>query len=816
MNKNILSTLLILLSLNIFAQRPNQRGKIEDPSILGQISGNIIDSVSHNPVEFAIVELLSFVGDKQINGVISDEKGHFVLSDIKTGKYKLKVSFLGYNPKILNSIELTLKKPDLNIGKISLKPSDFVLNEVQIVDQRSVIESKVDRIVFNAANDPTLVGGDATDVLRKVPMLSVDIDGNVSLRGSQKVIILLNGKPSSLFSDDVGEALQMFPADEIQKVEVLTSPGARYDAEGSAGIVNIVTKKSILQGMNGSVRSFISNRMEHGNASIAVGKGRYGFNGRLGLRYKLPAESEVVFHRETTNESVTSTLDQLGTSDLSRLGINGNIGAFYDLNAFNSFNTSLRLNNSAYKNDGTQESVFSNPLMNYTRISSGNQTKNSLDWTTDYTKKFQGNDERKLIVAFQFEGDLNENKNDKNLSIYNFTENNQNDITNTEITGQIDYIHPFNKSFKLEMGIKSIFRDMNSDFSRNYIYPSNIDSLDNKNSDIFNYKQNVYSAYLTGTWQLPYGFSVMPGLRFEETFIKGSFEKFNNPFENYYNNWFPSIALNKKFKDFSNIKLSFDKRLSRPSIDNIDPFVDSQDPQSIKYGNPYLFPEVTSNYEILYSKFLKGATINLSVFYKNTQDIIESYLFIDTNNISNTTYYNIGTSNSYGFNIFGSITLFKIWQTRGNFNLNKYFINAVNLSENTENEAIRYNASLSSSLNLKSGWQMEISGHFNSPNYTLQGKNTAFSMYMIGIQKEIWNKRAKIGLRVAHPFAENKIMLTELSGDGFYQSNQLTIPFRSYGVSFSYNFGKLDMKSRKEVIKNDDQKRENGNDEMEN
>ena len=816
MKKIILPLYFLFLFFGLLAQRPDGRGKkAEEPSILGYIAGNVIDSTNRTPVEFAIVELLSARDEKQINGTITDEKGHFNLKEVKTGNYKLRITFLGYNPKKISNVELTLKKPDSNLGQILLQPNDIMLDEIQIVDQRSVIESKVDKIVYNVSNDPTLVGGDAVDVLRKVPMLAVDMDGNVSLRGSNKVKILLNGKPSSLFSDDVGEALQMFPADEILRVEVLTSPGAKYDAEGSAGIVNIVTKKSIMKGISGSVRSFFSDRMEHLNGSIAVGQGRFGYNARIGGRYKLPSLSSVEFHRENYTGNDTITLDQSGQSDVSRLGGNVVLGAFYDLNAFNSFNTSLRLNVSGNYNDGILNSAFSDPLQNYIRDSRGETERRSFNWTTDYTKKFQGNEEQKLTLAFQLEGDLTDNNNEKKLSNISNTEKNTNIGTNLEYTAQIDYVHPFGKSLKIETGAKAIIRDLDSDFQRHFISTENFDSLDNGNSDVFIYNQDVYSAYLTGTWQLPYGFSIMPGLRFEETFIKGKFKYFNSPFSNAYDNWFPSITLSKKFKDFSSIKLSFDQRLSRPSIDNIDPFVDNQDPQNIRYGNPNLAPELTSNHEISYSKFFKGATVNLSLYYKNTLDIIESYLFIDENNVSNTSYDNIGTTKSFGFNVFTSLTLFKIWQIRGNFNLNKYYIYGAGKYESTDNDGYKYNTFVSTSLNLKKGWQAEIWGHFNSPSYTLQGKNPSFSMYSLGIQKEILNKKAKIGIRVAYPFAENKEFLTELSGPTFYQSNRMLIPFRSYGVSFSYNFGSLDFKSRKEAIDNQDQKRNNGNDEME-
>lgn len=815
MYKYFFACLILFVLTEVYSQSSQGRGSGQLASLIkGNVSGTVIDSVDNSAVGYAVVELLSSNDQRLVNGTITDGRGEFSIRDVENGNYKLRISFLGYENRVLQDVELTPQRPDVNLGMILLRPSDFMLNEVQIIDQRSAIESRVDRIVFNASADPTLVGGDATDVLSKVPMLSVDMDGNVSLRGSSSVRILLNGKPSSLFSEDVGDALQMFPADEIDKVEVITSPGARYDAEGSAGIINIITKKSIMTGISGSFRSFISNRMQNGSGSIAVGRGRFGMNANLGFRYRNPSQSSVEFYRETYSGQQTNTLTQLGESRTSRGGFRGVIGAFYDYNSYNSFNTNLSLRGWGMFNEGDQNTLFSDPSNNYIRSSTGDRTNVSYSWTTDYTRRFAGNEDRRFILAFQAEGQQTNNDNTKSISTLPFTETNINEGINTELTLQADYIHPFSKDIKIETGAKTILRELDSDFARHYFTGEGNDSLDLNNSDVFSYNQNVFAAYLSGTFQLPGQITIMPGLRYENTFLKGSFERFESPFQNSYDNWFPSISVSKRFKDFSSLRVSFDRRLSRPSINYINPFIDNEDPLNISFGNPGLAPEISSNHEISYSKFMKGATVNLSLFYRNTRDIIESFLFIDDNNISNTTFYNIGNTKALGFNIFSNVTLFKIWQVRGNFTLNKFFINASNLDEGLNNEGFRYNAFVSSNVRLKNGWHLELWGFFNSPRIAVQGKTPAFYMYRFGIQKDIFNKRAQIGLRIAHPFSETRDFVTELSGPTFIQTNKVSVPFRSYGLYFSYNFGSLEFKERKSIIDNQDQKLNGSGDDM--
>ena len=804
---------ILMVSASSFAQRGRgMKRENKQQTLKGYISGNVIDSISGETVEFAVVEVLSKRSGKQINGALSDENGHFKIEDVKTGNYKVKVSFLGYTPKIVDNVALTLKNPDKKLGDIYISPSSNMLNEVQIVDQRSLVESKIDKIVYNVSKDPTLTGGDATDVLRKVPMLSVDMDGNVSLRGSSKVKILLNGKPSGLFADDVGEALQMFPADEIKKVEVLTSPGAKYDGEGSAGIINIVTKKGIIKGIKGSVRSFFGDKMESLHGSLAVGKGRFGLNTRIGARYKIPATSTNEFYRETYRDGNTLVYKQNGTSKVSRLGVGGVIGGFYDFNAYNSINTNLRLRGHGYETDGFLDVENSNDK--YKRYTSGLRSRSTYNWTTDYTKKFKRNKEQKLVLASQVEGNIQKNNNEKYYDYDPTIESNDNNGLNREITLQIDYVHPVNQSVKFELGAKTILRNLTSDFSRIYtLKPSNIDSIDDKNTDIFYYDQNVYAGYLSGTFNLPHRWGMIAGVRYEHTQIKGDFDKFEKKFTNDYDNWFPSITLSKRFKDFSSLKFSYNLRIHRPSLTYINPFVDNKDPYNISYGNPYIAPENTQQYEVGYSKFMKGSMINMSVYYRNTDDVIESYLFIDSSGVSNTTYYNIGKTDYYGVNLFASVKLMKILELRGNFDINKYYIAGDVNNENLKNEGYIYNGFLSSNITIFKDWKAEIWGFFRSPRYTLQGKNPSFSMFSLGIQKEIFNKKGKIGLRLVEPFKADKEFVTELEGSNFYQKNVLSVPFRSIGISFSYSFGKLDFKERKSFIKNDDLKQGGSDDE---
>ena len=806
---------LLFIAGNLHAQFV-PGGRSSGPSIKGKITGSIIDSLTKSPVEFATIALRKSGTDKDINGTITEADGNFKIPELTLGKYDITISFIGYSTKTVSEIELTPSKPDADIGTINLSVDNVILDEVEVVGQAALVENKVDRIVYNAENDNTNRGGDATDVLQKVPLLSVDMDGNVSLRGSQNIQILVNGKPSGMFSTNVGDALKMFPADQIKSVEVITTPSAKYDAEGTGGIVNIITKKKNIDGFSGSVTTSVGNRQNNGNVSINLARGRFGLNGGGGFFYSVPQDAPTSFYREDFVGDQVRRLEQTGITENSRLGFRGQAGAFYDINAFNSINTNINFRGFTFDRIGFNDAVYTDPTINliqmYTRNNEGITGRNGFDWNVDYTKKFETKDQE-LVFAFQLSGDNSDNNSlnttESMITELLLDERTINDGKNREYTFQIDYTHPFSEKVKLEIGAKSVIRRITSD-SRYLVF--NFDANEYLNdatrSNLFNYDQDVYAGYTSFTLDLGKSYSLVAGARYEATSIFGEFDGGNNPFENAYDNLVPSIILSKKFKNFSTLKFSFVQRIQRPSLQFINPFVDISDNRNISFGNPSLAPERSNQFDIGYTTFVKGSVINTSVYYRNTSDAIERFLSVDEQGISQTTFRNLGVQENYGANIFTSLPITKKWTIRGSFDINYFTIESTIPEIDISNDGIQYRIFGNTSLNLDKGYKIDAFGFFNAPRPSLQGTFPAFSIMGFGISKEIFKERGSIGIRLVEPFSKYKDFKTDLEGPTFVQESVFSIPFRSVGINFNYRFGKLDFRAsnRRSKIQNDDLK----------
>ncbi len=785
-----------------------------------QIKGVVVDGVSKQPIAAATIGAFLEGTSTAVRESASAANGEFQITNLTTGKYDLLIQFLGYETAILNgiSVQTTL----VNLDTIRLNPISTQIGEVVVTGQKPLIENKIDRLVYNAEQDVTSIGGNAADVLRKVPMISVDVDGNVSLRGDSQVKILINGKPSGAMNNQVGEALKMIPADQISSVEVITSPSAKYDGEGASGIINIITKKKLTTGVNGSLTAGIGTRQNSTNLNLNSRTGRLGVVANAGANWMWPQITETSFIQEDL--SGNTLLSQLAENRTTRTGGRGTLGVDYDWNPKNLFNTTFNFNKFDMNYDGSSNTFL--PMANAPMKSETVQKTgmDGFDWSAGYTYKFD-REKQELSLASQFSRS-NSNTDYSTLYLQQAQQDEwgTNSGINDELTFMADYSHPLSKAATLEIGGKAILRDIESDVAIRQLQGGQ-QILNQQRSYLFQYDQDVISAYGSLNWMLNPTWQLMGGLRAEQTIIKGSTPAQQINFENDYLSLLPNVVLSKTIGRMSSIKWSYNQRIQRPSMFYLNPFRNTSDPINQSQGNPSLSPETAHNFEMAYSTFHKGLVLSTSLYYRITDDIIES-IFTNIPNdqggnqpIVLQTFDNIGTQKSVGTNIFASYSPLRNLKLSSNVNLYSYEVQPSsriddNLSTKSGKTYLMYRVFANASYTILPGFIAETFAIVNAPRRTFQGTSPHFSMWSLGVKKEILNKQATIGITILDPFKEVKTFDTEVYTANYTQRSSFAVPFRSFGLNFSWNFGKLNMKDapRKDRgIKNDDQKVEENN-----
>ncbi|HQV01300.1 MAG TPA: outer membrane beta-barrel protein, partial [Bacteroidia bacterium] len=457
------------------------------------------------------------------------------------------ISFIAYSAYRSDTIHITDKKPVVDLGNINFYTQSKTLKQANVVEEAPLIETQIDKIVYNASKDLTVKGGNAGDVLRNVPMVTVDLNGNVELRGTQNVRVLINNKPSNIMAASVADAMKMIPADEVEKVEVITSPSAKYDAEGTGGIINIITKRKNMQGLSGSVNAGLGTRSSNLFGNLNYRQGRFGIGTSVG-GFGFFGNGNLNALRTDYPNGAYSYLKQAGDNSVYGMGPFVQINSDYDINSKNTINASFRLNGFFNRTKGfTDNSLsFDNALYNplFTNTSDVHTNRLGYDANIDYKKTFLKPNQEFTLSAQLTNNKTNtdyETERDTLENIY-YREESLNKSYNKEATFQADYVHPITKKTTIEAGAKSIIRNVESDYHYD-IYNFNTQQFeaDSLRNNIFVYDQDIYAAYLQGSTSVgKFGFKA--GIRYEATEIEGKFLRTTEepPFASNYDNWVPS------------------------------------------------------------------------------------------------------------------------------------------------------------------------------------------------------------------------------------------------------------------------------------
>jgi len=820
MKKTLAGCMLMVVTVYASAQNVTATNLKGD----GIISGIVKDSLNNTVVKFVTAIIRNKETGNKVYETISDEKGKFIFTKLPAGAFEVALSYVGYNPAIV-SVSITENKKIVNLGTIFIGPRSEILKEVIINSRKNLIEEKVDRTVYNAERDKTIGGGDATDVMRRVPLLSVDLDGNVSLRGSQNIKILINNRLSTIGANNLADALKQIPADQVKSVEVITSPSAKYDADGSAGIINIVLKKNTLLGATlntdmaiGLRASFLGLNGEYRNKKMGFSIGGFGR-----AAYNVTG----TFRNVQTIDTMVN--DQNAGTRRHDLSGNYNLGWDYEIDKNNYMTATMRysLLNSHNFQDNLLTHTFRNAVPDSSFLDQVEVAGSSgtVDISFDYTHAFpKAQHEFTFLTLFSRTDRTNDfiniNENPNSFSVIGRLKNN-NVSSNQEITQQMDYQAPIDSNQLLEIGCKYIVRKVTSDFK----YLNAVGDSDyrlNMNpglTNVFNYQQNIKAGYVNYTLNTKSAYSFKAGGRYEFTTISAQLSKQSGFLTSIpsYGVFVPSINISRRLKNGNAIKFAYNRRIQRPSIQFLNPNILASNRLNVTTGNPALAPEYSNNFELSYNTYIKSTSINFALFYRSTTMAIERVgLPGISGDTVNTTFANIGKESTYGLNLFSNLVIGEKVSLSGGADLyylvldnNLPLTDPGNLNYSYHNKGWVFSARLSGGYNIRKGWSLYVYAWYRARQVQLQGYQSGFPYYSLTLRKEFLKKKGSIGIGSEYFFSPSIHVNNVIQSKTIVQQSTNLTHNLSFRVNFSYRIGKLTVtkkERKKKYINNDDLK----------
>ena len=764
------------------------------------ISGIINEKVTKQPLEYATLTFTNTRNSKVIFGGITNGKGEFDV-EINAGSYNVKIEFISFK-----SIEFSQQvyKESTNLGTVFLEEDANQLNEVVVRSEKTTVEIKLDKKVYNVGSDLMVKGGTVSDVLDNIPSVSVDSDGIVSLRGNANVRILVDGKPSNAIN--IAEALRQIPADAIDKVEVVTNPSARYDSEGGGGLLNIILKKGKNKGLNGALIASTGDPLNYGlSGNINYKSKYYNIYTTTGYNYR-KNPGHAIFNTQylNSNGTVNKYIDEYRNNERLSKGYNSNIGFDLYLTDNTTWSNAINLRNNVSSNpEGI--SYFNYDLNHlYTETTSRNsdQTSDGLDkeYTTNFTKKFKRDGHK-----FTIDGSFSNNKdNDYSIITSSITEKTSNMQTQNRNMIQSDYVLPFGKANQFEFGYKGDFNKLFTEYKVGSVdLVSGTYTPNPQYTNTLDYKETVNALYAQFGTKVN-KFSFLLGLRWEDSKIEINQLVTNDFNTQKYNNLFPSTFLTYEISDGNSISLSYSKRISRPRGRQINPFSSYSSNINIFKGDPNLRPAFTDALDFGYLKKWNDLTLSTSTYINKTTDSFqfirrESGDFVNGTPVILSTPINLATELRYGFEFTLNYSPYKWWKLNTNFNFYKYdlrgnyvYTNSRNvvITQNFDNSASSWFTRLTSKITLpyKIDWQTNVT--YNGPEKYAQGNALGVVGANLGFSKDIMKDKGTIAFNVQDVFNSRKRMYNNNIPNVLNSYVEMQRATRQITLSFTYRFNK--------------------------
>lgn len=775
------------------------------------VSGTVINGADNTPMAYTNVSL--FQGESLVTGSVTADDGSFNLQ-VKPGDYTLRIQFVSY--KTINK-PVSVNNASVKLGEVVLEEDVDQLSEVVVQGQKAQMEMKLDKRVFNVGEDLGNIGGSAESILDNLPSVTVDVEGGISLRGSENVRILINGKPSGLVGIDGGSALRQIQADLIERVEVITNPSARYQAEGNAGIINIILKKEKNSGLNGSFQLNGGYPANYGaSANLNFRKDWINFFGSYGVRYGENNgggyNDQTFYQRAIEDGPITDTSYTYIDRDRQREDLSHNLrlGSDFYLNETDIITAAFLYrvsdeNNLSYNyyNDynGNREL-----LERSVRTQDELEDEEVLEYSVNYKKVFNENDNHTLNLNFQYRDNREIEDADQVEEVLNTTDEtfpddifqrSYNDEFEQNILAEANYVHPFGKDGKqkFETGWRTNLREINNDYTvEEQDSEGGWQELDDYTNE-FNYQEDIHAFY--GIYSQEFErLSFQGGVRAEYTNIVTNLVTRDSVNERSYLNFFPSVFFTYDLDKINSLQLSYSRRLDRPRFRNLNPFYTFNDDRNIRAGNPNLNPEFTDSFEFGLLNNLPSASIYSGVYFRYTDGVTDRVSYLE-DSITYSIPQNLNFRNSIGLENTYSQDLTDWWKVNANLNIFYSKTEGSYEGEDLSVEAFTLSTRVTSKMTFWDDFDVQVSGRYRAPQQRSQGRSKAFYVIDLGLNKTILNDRGNIALSVSDLFNTRKWRsITE--GDNFYYDSEFQWRARTIRFTFDYRLKGAKRKQERE------------------
>lgn len=799
--RRILLSLSIIFSLLIqvtHAQRPGGGQRPELSPGTGALAGMAVDVMTDEAVAFANVIAYEAGTETMSDGTITNERGRFFLKDLAYGSYDIVISFVGYSDKKIENITINETERVGRVGRVLLDAGNE-LETVEVTAEKNEITFGLDKKVFSVEKQINATGGTAEDVLRNIPSITFDTDGNLSLRGNSNVRILINGKPSALTGGRGGAVLEAIPASSIKDVEIMTNPNAKYSPEGTGGMINIITKKQNKAGFNTSVALNIGTRNKYDgsiNLNWRVGKFNFfsNYSGRYGDYLGERTSNRTQFDSDLTR---TTNTDTYSTRTRISHTLKGGLEYF--------FSPKTTLIGSVTYNPGQRESggeitraYLQNGLLTDTSLEdfTSDETSTDLEYDLNFTRRFKEEGQEFSMGARYSTSKENEleigNENIKNTDGFGsdnfFNERGLESEDSQQIRLQADYTHPFKNKMKLETGYQTEIRIIDNDYEFNAFDGRGLTyDFDNQ----FGYEEQIHAVY--GIWSGEKDkFAYSAGLRAEQVFVDAQFVSQDetegiSTFTNPYFKMYPSASASYKLSESSTIQTSYSRRVNRPRVRSLSPFRQVRDSLSFSEGNPELLPEFVNSFEVNHLTFTPVGTFSIGAYYRKTNDPINRYQDRETipgKTIS--TWRNFESEQEYGLEIIGTYRFKKIARLSANSNIYRSVIDASNVREGLGNSGFLMSGRVSVNVTVWKDMDIQIASFFRSSGVSAQGNYAPIYSMDLAIKKTILKGKGALTFRLSDPF-DTRDFEIDINQDDLQQYLRFKRESRIAFLGFSYS-----------------------------